>query len=113
MAIEIGVTEVTLKEEGLIQLFRADTKKFGRGFSDGAKWSAPHEIPMIDGIFAMAQHAIDTAREAHPDNEDVQGKDYELGVIIGVWASLKNIEMAIATNPVLAERIEELGGIPS
>ncbi|MBP9738472.1 hypothetical protein KBD20_02160 [Candidatus Saccharibacteria bacterium] len=111
--MEIPITEVTLKEEGLIQLFRADSRRFGRGFSDGAKSSVPHEVPMTEGIFAMAQHTIDYAREHFPDVEEIRGKDYELGVVIGVWASMKSLEFAVSQNPRLREKIEELGGIPS
>jgi hypothetical protein len=113
MAIEIPREEVSLKEEGLVHLFRADRKKFGRGFSDGAKSSVPPEVPMSEGILAMARHTIDRERESFPWVEDLKGKDYEIGVVIGVWVSLKELEVAVEENPRLREQITALGGVPS
>lgn len=113
MAIEIPLHEVSLKEEGLAHLFRADPTKFGRGIADGAKSSIPHEVPMSEGILAMAKHTIETERERHPDVEKIRGKDYEVGVVIGVWISLKELEVAVEENPRLKEQINELGGVPS
>jgi non-canonical (house-cleaning) NTP pyrophosphatase len=102
MQTRIGSREVTNKEQGIANLFRADKKKFGRGVDEGANSSVPFE----------AEHTIQTARERFPDVADVHGKDFELGVVVGVWTALKNLERDMAENPSLHAAVEARGGIP-
>lgn len=113
MAIEIPIVDVSLKEEGLIHLFRADATKFGRGFADGSRTSVPHEVPYTEGVLGMAKHTIDKQREHFPWVDEIMGKDYELGVVVGVWVSMKQLEMATEENPQLKEHFDQRGGIPS
>jgi hypothetical protein len=112
MQTRIGSREVTNKEQGIANLFRADKKKFGRGVDEGANSSVPFEIHESLGLMAMAEHTIQTARERFPDVADVHGKDFELGVVVGVWTALKNLERDMAENPSLHAAVEARGGIP-
>ena len=112
METKIGSLEVTLKEEAIVNLFRADKKKFGRGFDEATNSSIPFEIPASLGLLALTQHTIRRAHERFPDVDDVHGKDFELGVVVGVWTALKNLERDVAQDPHLRAVLDAQGGVP-
>lgn len=112
MPIEIPIHEVSLKEEGLAHLFRADSSKFGRGIADGSRSSVPFDTPLHEGLLAMAKNAVQHERERFPNVPDLEGRDYEVGVVIGIWIALKGIETEMKENPHFRETIIAQGGLP-
>lgn len=105
MAIEIPRDEVSMRDEGLINLFRANPRKFGRGINAGAKSSLPFDTPVGSSLLEMANHTIEEERRTFPDSPDVVGKDFEVGVVVGVWLALKELEAGMTENPALQARI--------
>ncbi len=102
--------EISLKEEGLIHLFRVDSKKFGRGISAGLKTSRFGGPKLGEGLLAIAAHTIADERERFPNNPDVQGKDFEVGVVVGEWIKLKDIEFEMRQNPTFRSQMGEAQG---
>ena len=113
MAIELPIYEVSLKEEGLAHLFRADPSKFERGIADGSKSSVPFETPLHKGLLAMANNAIKNERERFPNVSDLEGRDCEVGVVIGIWIALKGVETQMEENPHFRRTIMDQGGLPA
>jgi len=85
--------EMTYKEEGTAQLQRIDGNLFGRGFSVGNYSSIPFESGPDTEFNERVQAAIKREQERFPDNPEVFTKEFIVGITLGTWVAMKNVEI--------------------
>jgi len=111
MATEISELHLSFKDESIINIFGADTAKFARGLQSSSLKTGRGGPRMGEGLLARASHVIADERQRFPDVADVQGRDFEIGVVIGEWIHFRNVQAEMERDPEFKQRVLEAQGL--